>query len=66
LLAIIMRQTAWMGAVSSGYLLGMNLKLATVSLAVVWFGYRWGSRVFGARAGILTAIICAVWYDLVC
>lgn len=64
-LAIIMRTTAWMGAGSSGYLLGITLKLATVSLAVVWFGYWWGSRVLGARAGILTAIICAVWYDLV-
>ena len=65
LLAIIMRLTAWMGAGSSGYLLGITLKLSTVSLAVVWFGYRWGSRVLGARAGILAAIICAVWYDLV-
>jgi hypothetical protein len=64
-LAIIMRTTSWMGAGSSGYLLGIILKLATVSLAVVWFGYRWGNRLLGARAGILTAMICAVWYDLV-
>lgn len=64
-LAMIMRTSSWMGAGSSGYLLGITLKLATVSLAVVWFGYLWGRRVLGARAGILTAIICAVWYDLV-
>ncbi|MFI5087804.1 MAG: hypothetical protein ACHP7I_05370 [Terriglobales bacterium] len=65
LLAMIMRTTSWMGAGSFGYLLGITLKLATVALAVVWFGYRWGSRVLGARAGVLVAIICAVWYDLV-
>src|SRR5437868_7838218 len=65
LLAGIMRTTAWTGAGSSGYLRGITLILGALSLSVVWFAYQWGSREFGARGGMLIAIICAAWYDLV-
>ena len=61
----IMRVTAWTGAGSSGYLRAIAFILGALSLTVVWFGYKWGSREFGARGGALIAIVCAAWYDLV-
>lgn len=65
-LAFIMRLTVWMGQGSSGYVRSIAVVLSTLSLAVVWVGYRWGSRVLGGfRAGLIVAMVCAVWYDVV-
>jgi len=64
-LAGVMRLTSWAGAGSSGYTRGIVSILSGLSLVFVWFGYKWGSREFGASAGMLVAILCAAWYDMV-
>ena len=64
-LAAIMRASAWMRPGSLGYTLGIALTLSALSLTVVWVGFRWAYRIAGLSAAIITAIICAAWYDLI-
>ncbi|MGI9102029.1 MAG: hypothetical protein ACR2IF_06255 [Terriglobales bacterium] len=64
-LAAVMRLTAWMGAGSSGYLAAITFALSTLSLAVVWCAFRWGERLLGYQAGLIAALTCALWYDLI-
>lgn len=63
--AVVMRLTAWMAAGSAGYLHAITVLLAMVSLSVLWVACRWGTRLFGAHAGIAAAATCALWYDLI-
>ncbi len=65
LLAVIMRLTAWTSRGPYGYLAAIAVVLSALSLVVVWIAYRCGERLFGARAGLASAITCAVWYDLI-
>ena len=64
-LAAIMRATAWMGAGSSGYLLGVTLVLSLISLTAVGFAFAWARRAGGMPAAIIAAGACATWYQLV-
>lgn len=64
-LAAIMRSTAWLGAGSSGYLLGTTIVLSLLSLVAVWFGYAWARRASGMPAAIVAAIACSFYFGLV-
>jgi phosphatidylinositol glycan class B len=64
-LAGIMRATDWMGAGSTGYLVGIAVVLSTISLTTVWFGFIWARRASGMTAGFIAAATCAFWYELV-
>jgi GPI mannosyltransferase 3 len=64
-LAGVMRATEWMGCGSAGYLAGIAIVLAVISLTAVWFGFGWAKRASGAEAAIIAAGGCALWYELV-
>jgi len=65
ILACVMRATSWLGAGSAGYLLGISILLALVSLTTIWFGFAWANRTGGMVAAIIAAGACATWYELV-
>jgi len=64
-LAGVMRVTDWMGAGSSGYLLGIMIVLSLISLTTVWFSFMWAYRTSGIVAAIIAAGTSAIWYELV-
>jgi hypothetical protein len=64
-LAGVMRATDWMGAGSSGYLLGIVLMLSLISLTTVWFSFAWAYRTGGVVAAVIAAGASAVWFELV-
>src|ERR1035437_4439462 len=64
-LAGVMRATSWMGAGSSGYLLGIKLVLSLLSLTTVAFSFAVAKRENGIDAAIIAAGTCALWYSLV-
>lgn len=64
-LAAVMRATGWMGAGSSGYLLGIVLVLSMISLTTVWFAFAWAKRSGGIAAAIIAAGSAATWYQLI-
>ena len=64
-LAGVMRATSWMGAGSSGYLLGIAAVMTLISLSTVWFGFAWAERESGRIAAIIAGFACAVWWELV-
>ena len=64
-LAGVMRATAWMGAASSGYLLGTKIVLSLLSLVAIWFGYAWAKRAGGPTAAIIAALACSFFFGLV-
>jgi phosphatidylinositol glycan class B len=64
-LSVIMRMTAWMGAGSSGYLLGVTVALSVLSLTSIWFAYAWARRVSGPMAGWIAALACTLHFTLV-
>jgi hypothetical protein len=61
-LACVMRATQWMGAASSGYLLGTQTVLSLLSLVTVWFGYAWARRASETPAAVLAALACAFYF----
>ena len=65
ILAGVMRGTGWLGAGSSGYLLGIATALSLTSLTAVWFGFVWAKQTGGLGAAIIAAGACTVWYELV-
>jgi GPI mannosyltransferase 3 len=64
-LSVIMRLTGWMGAGSSGYLLGVTVILSILSLTSIWFAYAWARRVSGELAGWIAALACTLHFTLV-
>lgn len=64
-LAGVMRATEWMGAGSSGYLMGIAIVLSLVSLTAVWFSFMWAYRTGGMVAAVIAAGTAAIWYELV-
>ncbi len=64
-LAGVMRATEWMGAGSSGYLLGIAIVLSLISLTTVWFSFLWAYRTSGIIAAIIASGTAAIWYELV-
>jgi GPI mannosyltransferase 3 len=64
-LAGVMRATDWMGAGSSGYLLGIMIVLSLISLTTVWFSFIWAYRTSGVIAAVVAAGTSAIWYELV-
>jgi GPI mannosyltransferase 3 len=64
-LAAVMRGTDWLGAGSSGYLLGIAIVLSLLSLTTVWFSFMWASRTSGAVAAVIAAGASATWFELV-
>jgi GPI mannosyltransferase 3 len=65
LLAGVMRCTGWMGQGSDGYLLAIRLLLAASSMVTIWFGYVWAKRTCGPIAAVISAAVCACWYEIV-
>src|SRR3974390_2604093 len=47
------------------YLFLVAATLSALSLSVVFIGFLWGLRTQGTVAGIITATVCAVWYELI-
>ena len=47
------------------YLFLVAAILSALSLSVVVVGFLWGFRTQGAFAGLITAAICSVWYELI-
>jgi hypothetical protein len=64
-LAGVMRATAWMGAASSGYLLGTTIVLSLISLVTIWFGYAWAKRASGTAAAVVAALACTFYFGFV-
>jgi hypothetical protein len=64
-LAGVMRATSWLGAASSGYLLGVTIVLTLLSLVTIWFGYAWAKRASGNTAAIIAAVACSFFFGLV-
>jgi phosphatidylinositol glycan class B len=64
-LAGVMRATYWMGAGSSGYLLGIAVVMTLISLATVWFGFAWAERASGRTAAIIAGFASATWWEFV-
>lgn len=64
-LAGVMRATAWMGAGSSGYLLGIAAVLSLISLTAVWFAFLWAYRASGIVAAVIAGGACAIWFELI-
>lgn len=64
-LAGVMRITAWMGVGSSGYLAGTTVFLSLLSLLPVSVAFLIGYRTGGRNAAVLSAGVCAVWFELV-
>jgi GPI mannosyltransferase 3 len=64
-LAGVMRATDWLGAGSSGYVAGIIVVLALMSLTVVWFSFMWAYRTSGITAGLIAAGASAVWYEFI-
>lgn len=64
-LAGVMRLTDWLGPGSGGYLAGIAFFLSLLATVPVYVAWLWGSRVGGTRAGVVAALVCATWPDLV-
>jgi hypothetical protein len=64
-LAGVMRATTWMGAASSGYVLGTAIVLTLISLITIWFGYAWAKRASGMPAAIIAALACSFFFGFV-
>jgi len=64
-LAGIMRATSWVGAGSSGYLIGVTIALTLLSLIAIWFAYAWAKQASGLPAAIIAAIACSFFFGLV-
>lgn len=64
-LAGVMRATLWMGAGSSGYLLGIKIVLSLLSLTTIGFAFAFARRASGNEAAIIAAGCCAMWFSLV-
>jgi len=65
LLSVVIRGSAWLGHGSLGYTFGIDFVLCLLSLACVWFGFRWGERLGGPSAAIIAGTTCALWPGLV-
>jgi len=64
-LAGMMRATSWLGSASSGYLLGVTIVLALLSLISIWFGYAWAKSASGTTAAVIAALACSFFFGLV-
>jgi GPI mannosyltransferase 3 len=65
LLAGIMRLTDWIKPGSEGYLIGVVSLLCLLSLTAVLFAFWWSYRAAGVAAGIVAAVACGFWFELV-
>ncbi len=65
LIAAIMRLTALLTDEPMAYIRMTRLFCAGASLSVVYVGYRMAEQRDGQRAAILTAGLCAIWFDLI-
>ncbi len=64
-LSLVMRATAWLGAGSAGYLLGIRIVLSLLSLLPLCFVVRWAWRQRGWPAALIALALSATWYQLV-
>jgi len=48
-----------------GYIVGVRVTLALLSLSPVIVGTLWGHRVGGIKSGIVTGFLCAIWFELI-
>jgi len=64
-LAVVMRATDWMGSGSDGYLLGITIVLALISLTTIWFAFAWAYRVSGTSAAVIAGLGSVFWYELI-
>ena len=65
LLAGIMRMGATVFPGPFGYIAGVRVSLALLSLLPVIAGFLWAYRVGGIKSAIVTGFSCAVWFELV-